>query len=169
MKYQGFTLIELMIVVAIIGILSAIAIPAYNGYLNTARMSKAMDHVDTAVRFAKEGFQADSSRRSMGIPFVAADVMGAAAGSQAEFPRTPANMANALNSDLGGVGNVGARSPDLGLPAFTVVPVVAAGEVGISIIGPAGPGDPWQSGDVLRVTPPAGYLDITHPPIDVIY
>ena len=48
---KGFTLIELMIVVAIIAILAAIAIPAYNGYITESKESKQNANFAAAISF----------------------------------------------------------------------------------------------------------------------
>ena len=54
---KGFTLIELMIVVAIIGILAAIAIPAYQDYTVRAKVSEVITAGAAAKSAISEGFQ----------------------------------------------------------------------------------------------------------------
>ncbi|HWG75923.1 MAG TPA: pilin [Steroidobacteraceae bacterium] len=60
MKLQkGFTLIELMIVVAIIGILAAIAIPAYQDYTVRAKVTEGISVADAAETAVAEGFESN--------------------------------------------------------------------------------------------------------------
>ncbi|MDB5814910.1 MAG: pilA [Rhodocyclales bacterium] len=54
---QGFTLIELMIVVAIIGILAAIALPAYQDYTVRAKVSELMLSASSARTCITEAYQ----------------------------------------------------------------------------------------------------------------
>jgi type IV pilus assembly protein PilA len=58
---QGFTLIELMIVVAIVGILAAIAVPAYQDYTIRAKMSDALSQADMARTAVSEYRQSNGS------------------------------------------------------------------------------------------------------------
>jgi type IV pilus assembly protein PilA len=54
---KGFTLIELMIVVAIIGILAAIAIPAYQDYTIRAKVTEGLNLADSAKTAVAESYQ----------------------------------------------------------------------------------------------------------------
>jgi type IV pilus assembly protein PilA len=77
---KGFTLIELMIVVAIIGILAAIAIPAYQDYTIRAQVSEGMNLAAAAKAAVAESFlnrgTAPTNRTVAGMSATATDTSG---------------------------------------------------------------------------------------------
>jgi type IV pilus assembly protein PilA len=77
---QGFTLIELMIVVAIIGILAAIAIPAYQDYTIRAQVSEGMSLAAAAKTAVAESFLSRGvpplGRTEAGMTATATDTQG---------------------------------------------------------------------------------------------
>ncbi|MBK8168986.1 MAG: prepilin-type N-terminal cleavage/methylation domain-containing protein [Sandaracinaceae bacterium] len=61
----GFTLIELMIVVAIIGILAAIAIPAFIGYVRRAKTTEATSNVNNLFKQAANYYNVERTGRGL--------------------------------------------------------------------------------------------------------
>lgn len=117
-KQQGFTLIELMIVVAIIGILAAIALPAYQGYTQKAGFAETMNATAAAKSAVEVCAQVNNA-------------LGACDGGAAGIPAnvTAAAGVVGLATTNGAIVATAPTDADTAGSTYTLTPTLAGGRV----------------------------------------
>ena len=134
---KGFTLIELMIVIAIIGILAAVAIPAYQDYTVRAKVSEGLGLADGAKTAVSETLQSTGT-----LP----------------TNNTVAGLPNPNSISGNNVASVGVANGIITV-TYTNIPALAAGSNTLLLTPSTTPGSiKWKCSRASGTTVPAKYL-----------
>lgn len=129
---KGFTLIELMIVVAIIGILAAVAIPAYQNYTIKARYTEVINQTAPYKTAVELCIQTGNCNNAGAVQVAASGARGAI-----EVPNDMATVTGIVTSiTVGGAGEITATPVQgKGIVAgdtYVVTPTIVAGSGGVT-------------------------------------
>ena len=126
---KGFTLIELMIVVAIIGILAAVALPAYQDYTLRAKMSEVVLAASACRTSVTESYQTNNAASLPAKGAWGCEVSGTGATKYVSLVST--NQAGAIQVTAQGTGNTG-----IDTKTVILAPILASGQISQWLCGP---------------------------------